>query len=81
MNEVPEGAYVVDIVSGSSAEKAGIEKGDIITHFDNERVRGEEGGLAKLINKKRVGDRIAVRVWRDGKELDLQVTLDEYTSK
>ncbi|MCD6225821.1 trypsin-like peptidase domain-containing protein [bacterium] len=77
LNEVPYGAYVVEVIEGSPAEKAGIEKGDIITHVDGERI-GERGkDLAKLINKKKVGDEVKVKVWREGKEVNLKVVLEE----
>ena len=77
MNEVPQGAYVVEVVADSAAAKAGIETGDIITSFDGQPVREEEGGLAKLINSKKIGDQVNLKIWRDGEESDLKVTLEE----
>ncbi len=79
LNEVPQGAYVVEVVLGSAADKAGVEAGDIITQFDGQAVREEEGGLAKLINQKKIGDRISLTVWRDGEERELQATLEEFS--
>ncbi|HBO11145.1 TPA: hypothetical protein DD448_04355, partial [Candidatus Collierbacteria bacterium] len=38
LNNVPAGAYVVEVVAGSSAEVGGIKKGDIITKFDGQEV-------------------------------------------
>lgn len=77
MNNIPEGAYVLEVIEGSSAESAGIQEGDIITHFDGKRVQGEES-LAPLVNKKKIGDRVVIRIWRDGEEKDITVTLGEY---
>ena len=77
LNEVPQGAYIVDVVAGSAADKAGVKEGDIITKFDGQPVREEEGGLAKLINTKKIGDRITLAVWRDGRESELPATLEE----
>jgi len=77
LNEVPQGAYIVDVVAGSAADKAGVKEGDIITKFDGQPVREEEGGLAKLINTKKIGDRITLTVWRDGRESELPATLEE----
>ncbi|HUS60139.1 MAG TPA: trypsin-like peptidase domain-containing protein, partial [Nevskiaceae bacterium] len=34
LNEVPQGAYIVEVVSGSPADKAGVKVGDIITKLD-----------------------------------------------
>lgn len=79
LNEVPQGAYVVEVVSGSAAEIAGIKAGDIITKFDEQPVREEEGGLAKLINQKKIGDRVKITVWREGKEIELEAILEEFS--
>lgn len=79
INEVPQGAYVVEVVASSAAEKAGIKQGDIITKFDGQSVQEEEGGLAKLINQKKIGDRVKITVWRDEKEMELMVTLEEFS--
>lgn len=74
-NDLPEGAYVQQVVEESSAAKAGIEAGDIITKIDGQKVQDKDGGLAAIITKKKVGDTITITVWRDGKTLDLKATL------
>ncbi len=82
MNNIPEGAYVREVIEGTAAEKGGLEKGDIITHFDNERVQGEDtNSLAKLINKKKVGDKVKVKIWRNNEEKELEITMGEYISQ
>jgi len=75
-NELPEGAYVQQVVEGSAAEKAGVLPGDIITKMDGQKLTDSEGGLAAVINKKKVGDSVTVTVWRDGKTLELKATLE-----
>jgi S1-C subfamily serine protease len=77
INDVPQGAYVVDVVSGSPAETAGIEVDDIITRFDGKDVRGEDG-LANLIRGKKVGDRVSMEVWRDENIFQIEATLGEF---
>ena len=77
MNEVPEGAYVVEAIAGSPAEKAGIQRGDILTYMDGKRISEEKGGLAKLISEKKVGDRAEITLWRGGKEIRATVILTE----
>ncbi len=79
LNDVPEGAYLVEVVAGSPAEKAGLAQGDIITKIDNQKVVGEDGEVAKVIAKKKVGDGLTVTYWRDGKEATVTVTLAENT--
>lgn len=74
MNDVPQGAYVIEVIAGAAADKAGIKKGDIITDFDNTAVR-QGSPLAKMVNRKKIGDRVVVKLWRDGKTLEKTVTL------
>ncbi len=77
LNDVPQGAYIVEVVSGSPADKAGIKQGDIITKLDGQPVREKDGGLAKLIASKKIGDRVRLTVWREGKERELEAVLKE----
>ena len=72
MNNVPQGAYVVEIVADGPADKAGVKVGDIITKFDEQEVKDE---LSKLIAQKKVGDKVKLNLWRDEKELEVEVTL------
>ena len=65
LNNVPAGAYVVEVVEDSSANKAGIEKGDIITKFDGTNVSEVENGLVELLSKKKIGDKVEVELYRD----------------
>lgn len=76
-NEIPQGAYVRDVVRGSSADRAGVKVGDIITRFGGEKVEEERGGLAALVNKHKVGDVVSTEVWRDDKTETLSITLTE----
>jgi serine protease Do len=75
LNEVPEGAYIREVVQGSPAEKAGIQEGDIIIKIQETRLTGDNAELSKLLQQKKAGEQVTVRIWRDGKEQDLQVTL------
>lgn len=79
LNEVPQGAYIAEVVAGSAAEKAGIQEGDIIVKFNGQLVREEDGGLAKLINQKKIGDKVKITIWRGGEEIELTVTLEEFS--
>lgn len=79
INEVPEGAYIQEVVEGSPAEKAGIETDDIITKIDGKKITDKEGGLAKVIADKKVGDSVSVELWRDGETKNLSLTLGEYS--
>jgi len=76
-NEVPVGAYVVEVVEGSSAEKGGIKKGDIIVSFDGKKLNKEN--LADLVSKTKVGEKIKVEVyrWEEEKSMDLTIKMQE----
>ena len=74
LNDVPEGAYIQDVVAGSPAEKADIQRGDIITKIDNKKIQtGTE--VAQIISDKKVGDIINITLWRDGKTIEIKATL------
>lgn len=75
LNDVPQGAYVQRVVAGSSAEKAGVQPGDIIIEVDKQKLE-EKSDLAKIIAGKKVGDTVQLTVWRDGKRMNLTATLE-----
>ena len=79
LNEVPEGAFVVDVIAGSPAEIAGIKPDDIITKLGGEAVKEETGGLAEIISKKKPGETVSIEVWRNGEALNLTTTLSEFS--
>lgn len=74
--EVPAGAYIETVVPNSSAAKGGIQEGDIITEFDGVKLSGENTELSKLIAKKKIGDGVKVKVYREAGSEDLTVTLE-----
>jgi len=76
LNEVPEGAYVRQIVAGSAAEKAGIKIGDIITKIDGEKIEAKKTELAQIIAKKKAGETVTLTLWRNGKTLEIKAKLE-----
>jgi serine protease Do len=77
LNEVPQGAFVQNVIPGSPAAKAGIAEGDIIFKVDGNSINSENGGLAKIITDKKVGDNLRLSVWSEGEEKEVTVTLAE----
>lgn len=77
LNNVPQGAYVQDVVADSPAEKSGILVDDIITDIDNDHVADNSDGLSAIIAKKNAGATISVKVWRDGAEKTISVNLGQ----
>ncbi len=76
LNGVPQGELVRQVVTGSAADKAGIEVGDIITDFDGQKLT-DENTLTNIIRSKKVGDQVKLKVYRNSKSLDLTITLGE----
>jgi len=78
LNEVPQGAYVEEVVEGSPADKAGVEKGDIITEIDGVKLSEEkETSLATIINRHKMGDEIELKVWRGESEKVFRAKLEK----
>lgn len=79
LNDVPAGAYLVEIVENSPAAKAGLEEGDIITKFDGQDLTNTNdlNTLSVLISKKKVGDSVKVEYIRDGQRHEATITLEE----
>ncbi len=74
LNEVPQGAYIQEVITNSSADKAGIKTGDIITKIDNVQI-DSESKISEIINSKKVGDKVNITVWNDNKEKQITVSL------
>ncbi len=64
------------ITPDSPAKKAGLQSEDIITELNGEKL-DQDNSLAYLIQKYNVGDRITLKILRDGKDMTLQATLEE----
>ncbi len=75
LNNVPQGAYVVDVVSNSPADKAGILIDDIVIEIDGEKLADNEDGLAAVVSKKEPGATITIKLWRDGEEKTVSASL------
>jgi serine protease Do len=79
---VSEGAWVHGssskkaVVADSPADKAGIKDGDIILEVDGIQVSSQHT-LSELIQSRSVGDTLTLKILRDGKNLEIKVTLEE----
>ncbi len=76
----PKGALVGDVVSGSPAEKAGIRRGDVIIAFDGKDIK-QMSDLPRMVAETPVGKTVDIKVIRDGKEVDLKITVAELTEE
>ena len=71
-----KGVYVTNVTSKGSAIDAGIKEGDIITAIDGKTVN-TFSNLSFMVGSKRPGDKVQVKVLRDGKERDFTLTLKD----
>lgn len=86
----PRGFLVMDVVAGSPAEKAGIQRGnedtvidgipiklggDVIIAVDNNTVRKIDDILAYVEMKKSVGDDLKLTILREGQTMEVIATL------
>ncbi|MGI6733031.1 MAG: S1C family serine protease [Anaerovoracaceae bacterium] len=78
-HNLPLGAYVYEIDPFGPAGKAGIQKGDIITHVDNVRVENSTELIGEIY-KHNVGDKVTLTFIRNGQTKTVKVTLGEMTS-
>ncbi len=61
-----QGALVSEVVPDGPAQKAGVQPGDVVVRVDGAQV-GEGRDLLREILKKSVGQRVRLRVWRNGR--------------
>jgi serine protease Do len=72
----PQGALVRGVESGSPADKAGVEAGDIITKFDG-KVIEKASDLPRLVGSTKPGTKSTITVFRRGNSKDLSVVISE----
>ncbi len=79
------GVYVSAVLPNSSAEKAGLKKGDVILELGGKKIdsrgnydAGDYGllGMGNLTKgSAKIGEVLKVKVWRDGAALDIDMTM------
>jgi len=71
-----QGALVTGVETGSPADKAGVEAGDIITQFDGKQI-DKVADLPRLVGNTKPGSKSVLTVFRRGASRDLGVTIAE----
>ena len=72
------GVYIVDVVKGGPAEKAGLQAGDRIVSIDGSEIAAKDD-LGTLMQKHAAGDTLSFTVARSGQMQTVSVTLGEKT--
>ncbi len=90
LNKSLQGILIVDVVSGSPAEKAGLKGsiqqrstngnvkitgGDVITSINGQKLTTYEELVSYMFNNLEVGQKITLGINRDGKDMSVQLTL------
>ena len=76
-DDIKAGVVVVEIAKDSGASKSDLQKGDVITKINNEKV-DNMAYLRYELYKYNVGDKITITYLRDGKEKTTTIQLTEY---
>jgi len=71
-----QGVLVGQVESGSPANRAGIQPGDLITQIDGQPI-ADEATLPKTIQRHKPGDTIELTIARGDQEREVQVSLAE----
>ena len=69
------GVYIMD-VTGNNAQKAGLQKGDMIYYLDDTKITSGSQ-LISLIQKHSVGDEVTFTIVRENKLLEIPVVLED----
>ena len=70
------GVYVVEVVKGGPAERAGLQSGDRIVSIDGTEIASKDD-LGTLMQKHAAGDSLAITIARGGQMQTINVTLGE----
>ncbi len=75
---IPVGFFIQKVVENGGAAKAGLEKGDIITEIEGEKVE-DISDIQDVIYSKKKGDKVKVKIsypsGREYKEKEVEITL------
>ena len=71
------GVAVEEVVPNSPADRAGLRAGDVIRAFGERPVRTTQELLEEIM-KRQPGERVNIKVWRNGKEITLALTVGTF---
>ncbi len=70
------GAVIAQVVAGSTADKAGVKVGDVVMTVNGREVRSS-GDLRNRIGMLRIGEKVTLKLLRDGKPREIVATVAE----
>jgi S1-C subfamily serine protease len=66
------GVEVVEVVSGSPADRGGVREGDLVVEVDGRAVESA-ADLQRMMVAEVIGTELTARIWRTGSELELRI--------
>lgn len=72
----PKGVTVVEVVEGGPADVAGLQPRDIILEIEGTKTETVDG-LMSLIRAHAIGEKISLKVWRNGQEYKASVMVGD----
>ncbi|ASS94620.1 S1C family serine protease [Peribacillus simplex] len=73
--KVTSGVAITGVQSNSPASKAGLKEFDVVVGMDNEKIHDVVELRKYLYNEKKIGDKVKIIYYRDGKKETTEVTL------
>lgn len=72
----PSGQQGLAVIAGSAADASGIKIGDVILSVNGEEINPDQN-LAYLISQHKPGDKVDLRISREGKEMNISAVLQQ----
>lgn len=69
-----DGCYIVQIIKDGAADKAGLRPYDRIVRFDGQDIK-TASDVKTVLHSHKIGDKVKMTVDRDGKQIDVEITL------
>jgi serine protease Do len=80
-NNAPDaGALVGEVEKGSPADKAGVKAGDVVVRVDDHPMK-DSREVQQAVLGHNVGDKVRLKLWRNGKEIGIDVLTVELPSE
>ncbi len=71
-----EGILVTRVIPSGAADRAGVQPADVILSIEGKKL-ADASDLAKVMNAKRPGEAVKIKVWSRGETKEIRVVLDE----